>query len=395
MTAGADLAPAAVRHALMRAWHQHPTSAALDAQLAAARARLTAAGQPIYNPEAEFAVEDEGTDRTSTGGLKLTFDWHDKRGAREDAAHARLAQAEAQARLTRRDFVRQWVAGWADVQTVRQRVATGERRLQFVTRFAEIARKQFAAQDISGLERDLAQLALDEALVQQSTLVADLAEAEARFRALGGVPDQLAAIALPTDSLPEPGAPAGDIAGLPELQVALAAAAAAEREVTVAQRNRAADPTLGVRVGRIDYGALNDTVAGVSVSIPLFVRNSYRAEVAAAHADATAASADAARMRLQLESDRRRSIDSYAASHAAWTRWVGSGATDMERRTTLLERLLREGELSPSDYLLQLRQTLDTQLAGVELEARVWRTFTDYLATTGQLECWTGLEATR
>jgi len=43
---------------------------------------------------------------------------------------------------------------------------------------------------------------------------------------------------------------------------------------------------------------------------------------------------------------------------------------------------------------VQLRQTLDTQLAGAELEARVWRAYTDYLAATGQLERWAGLDGT-
>jgi len=37
---------------------------------------------------------------------------------------------------------------------------------------------------------------------------------------------------------------------------------------------------------------------------------------------------------------------------------------------------------------------LDTALAGAELEARVWRSFVEYLAATGQLERWSGLEGT-
>ena len=89
-----------------------------------------------------------------------------------------------------------------------------------------------------------------------------------------------------------------------------------------------------------------------------------------------------------------RAIDTYAATQSSWTRWQASRGTDVERRTTLLERLWREGELSTSDYLQQLKQTLDTQLAGAELEARLWRSYADYLAATGQLERWAGLEGT-
>lgn len=386
-------APAAIQQALADAWRRHPAYEATQARLYAAQARVGAAGQPLYNPEAEFAVDDEGPDRTATGGLSLTLDWHGKRAARRDAAAARLTEAEAQARLTRRDFAQRFLTAWADLQAARARTATGDRRLALVARFAEIANRQFQAQDVSGLERDLAQLALNEAQAGQSTLIAEQADAEARLRALGGDPAAVEA-ALPTDRLPTPPNELAPMDGLPELQVAQATAAAAEQEVTVARRNRMADPTIGVRAGRISINGMSDQVAGITVGIPLFVRNSYRAEVQAAQADAAAAQAEATRVRVELEADRRRVRDSYAAARDAWSRWSASRGTDVERRTTLLERLLQQGELSPSDYLVQLRQTLDTQLAGAELEARTWRTYTDYLAATGQLECWAGLEAT-
>ena len=124
------------------------------------------------------------------------------------------------------------------------------------------------------------------------------------------------------------------------------------------------------------------------------MRNSYRADVVAAQADADMAQADLQRVQLELETDRRRATNSYAAAVSAWKRWKGSRGTDVERRANLLEKLWREGELSTADYLLQLKQTLDTQLAGAELEARLWRHYADYLAATGQLERWAGLEGT-
>ncbi|TBR14328.1 MAG: TolC family protein [Lysobacter sp.] len=388
------LAPLPLREALRAAWARHPAAMSVSAQKVAARARLDAAGRPLYNPGVEVAVDKQGPDTSVTGGLSLTLDWHDKRGARRDAAAARLTQVEATARRIQRDFVRQWFASWADLQTARQRVATGERRLALVTRFVEVARRQFVAQDISGLERDFAQLALDEARAEQSRLLAEVAEAEARFRSVGGDPTTVSIASLPTNQLPRQTVQLGDVELLPDLQVAKAAALAAERDVTVAERNRRGDPTVAVRAGRIDLDGLQDNVLGASVSIPLFVRNTYRAEVTAAQADAQAAGADAARIRLELEAERMRAVSTYAATRDTWARWEASRGTDVDRRTNLLERLLREGELSPSDYLVQLRQTLDTQLAGAELEARVWRAWTDYLAATGQLERWAGLEAT-
>ena len=385
-------APAALRDALQDAWQQHPSYRATQAQLAAARARLDAAGQPLYNPEFELVADDEGPDRTATAGLNLTLDVNGKRRVRRDAAAARVDQSLAEARLRRRDFARQWFTGWAELQTAQKRVETGERRLALLNRFASLADKQFAAGDISGLERDLAWLARDEAQAEQSQLVGERADAEARFRAVGGAPDRASALTLPTNALPSSIVSPPGIKQLPDLQAAQTAAVAAERDVAVARRNRVPDPTVGVRGGSVDYGGLRDNVFGVSVSIPLLIRNSYRAEVVAAQADADVAIAEADRVRVELDADQRRAIESYAASKAAWSQWQASRGTDIQRRTEVLERLWRQGELSTADYLQQLKQTLDTALAGAELEARVWRTYTNYLAATGQLERWSGLE---
>lgn len=389
-------APKTIREALQAAWQKHPSYRVTEAQLAAARARLDAADQPLYNPEIALSADDGGEDRTATAGVNLTLDLSGKRRARRDAAVARVDQATAEAKLRRRDFAKQWFSGWAELQTAQQRVRTGERRVALVTRFAELAQKQFAADDISGLERDLALLARDEAQAEQAQLLADQADAEARFRMVGGASEWSIGTALPTDLLPAPATTPATIESLPDWQVAQAAATAAEREVLVARRNRIADPTIGAYGGRkrYDLGGPTDNVIGVTVSVPLFVRNSYRAEVVAAQADAEVAQADLQRVQLELEADRRRTIDSYAAAFAAWKRWKSSRGTDADRRANLLEKLWREGEISTADYLLQLKQTLDTQLAGAELEARLWRSYADYLAATGQLERWAGMEGT-
>lgn len=389
-----SFAPPPLRQALASAWQKHPTATLTEATLAAARARADAADQPLYNPEIELDADREGVDRITTAKLSLTLDMSGKRRVRGAAATARVDQVTAEAQVRRRDFAKQWLAGWAELRTAQQRVSTGERRLALVTRFAGLAEKQFAADDISGLERDLALLARDEAEAEQSLLVADQAEAESHFRVVGGMPEAVAGVQLPSDSLPAPGEIHRGVDASPDWQVAQAAVLVAERDIAVARRNRVADPTLGLRGGRVDYGDVKDDIVGVSITIPMFVRNSYSAEVVAAQADADVAAADLARVRMELENEQRRAIDSYTAAQSAWTRWSRSRGTDIDRRAALLEKMWREGELSTADYLMQLNQTLDTALAGAELEARLWRGFTDYLASTGQLERWSGLDGT-
>lgn len=386
------LAPIELRQALLAAWENHPAAEASRAALAAARARTDAAGQPIYNPEVVVNAEDAGSDRTTTAGLAMSFDVGGKRRARRDAASARLEVAEAQARLDRIEFAAAWLSGWTELQNARQRVNQGEQRLVVVSRFADLAGRQFAVGDISSVERDLATLALNEALAEQSAVEAELAAAEEAFAIVGGNPAALVMDAAWSSELPAnlPVAPDG-WRSLPEWQMAQAAALAAERDVTVARRDRIADPTVELTGGRIDLGPASDNIVGVEVTLPLFVRNSYRAEVVAAQGDADAALAQAERVRMELQARVARAAAAYGTVQRAWDRWKKSEQGVLDSRTDLLERLWRAGEISTADYLQQLDQSLNTALAGAELEGRLWRASIDYLAATGQLERWLGL----
>lgn len=388
-------APEPLRMAVASAWQQHPALRATDARRAVAQARLEAARQPLYNPSLDLGYDREGADRTNTFGLSMPLDLNGKRQVRVDAASSRAAQSDAEAHVSRRNFVRDWLAGWAEWQAASARVGVGERRLQLLGRFQDLARTQFAAGDISGLERGLAQLSRAEAQAEQAGLIAERARAEAALRALGSEPAIVAAIPPESMALPAAVDITARVDDLPDVQAGYAAADAAAREVEVARRNRLGDPVVGLSSGRLRLpGGASDSVVGVTLSIPLNVRNPYRAEVVAAQAEAEAARADADQLRLVFASNQARAVESYAAAQSAWRTWQENRGTDVGRRESLLERSWREGELSTTEYLLQLNQTLDTQQAGAVLQAQAWKAYVDYLDAAGQLERWVGLEGT-
>ena len=383
-------APEPLRTAVISAWTQHPALRAADARRAAASARLDAARQPLHNPSLDLAYDREGTDRTNSFGLSMPLDINGKRRARADAATSRVMQSNAEAHVSRRNFVRSWLETWAEWQTADARVRVGERRLQLLGRFQDLAKTQFAAGDISGLERDLAQLSRAEAQAEQARLLAERAQAEAGLRALGSNPETVASLDVGEMALPVAKLTDADVDRLPDVQAAYAAA----RDIEVAKRNRLGDPVVGFNTGRLRLpGGVSDTVLGVSVSIPLNIRNGYRAEVRAAQAEADVARAEADQLRLVFASNQTRAVDSYRAAKSAWDVWQDSRGTDVERRASLLERSWREGELSTTDYLLQLSQTLDTQQAGAALQAQVWKAYVEYLDAADQLERWVGLES--
>lgn len=379
--------------AVRAAWARHPAADATEHTLAAARARAQAADRPLYNPDLEVEFEDEGEDRTSTAGLAWTLDWSGKRRARAAAGLAELTLAEAEAAQRRSTFALQWLQAWAARLAAIERVRLGERRLVLVQRFADLAERQLAVGDISTLERDLALLARDEAQAEQATLLSEAAVAEESLRAVGADTPE-ARVPLPAGPPPVWSDEPGDgVAHIPEARVAAATAASASRRISIAERDRRPDPTISVRAGRVDFGPASDNVLGVALSVPLFVRNTYRAEVVAAQADAGAAEAEQRRIELELQARAERTTRTYEAVRAAWEQWSRSTGTDVDKRADLLERLWRAGEISTADYLIQLKQSLDTALAGADLQGRLWRSYIDALYATGRLDAWVGFDA--
>src|SRR3546814_18467855 len=77
--ASVPLAPEPLQAAVQAAWRDYPGSREADAELAAARARLDAAGQPLYHPELALAAADEGPDHTATAGKSFALNLSGKR----------------------------------------------------------------------------------------------------------------------------------------------------------------------------------------------------------------------------------------------------------------------------------------------------------------------------
>jgi cobalt-zinc-cadmium efflux system outer membrane protein len=55
-----------------------------------------------------------------------------------------------------------------------------------------------------------------------------------------------------------------------------------------------------------------------------------------------------------------------------------------------LWRLWEAGELSTTEFLVQLRQTLDTRESALELRETLWRAWLEWLIASGQIESWLG-----
>lgn len=379
----------ALRTALRAALQVSPELGAAQANLEAVRARTRAAGRPLYNPSLVLETETADVDR-HTIGIALPLDLSGKRRARANAASADERVAELTYRLSRRDLAARWLKAWSAVGIALRQQALGQQRLRLMQRFDELAAQRLKVGDISSPERDLAGLALAEAQAQQALLVGELATLQASLRAIGG--EQLASLpALPANLAPA----LDELTPItsderPELRQMRARQQRADAGIQVARRARMPDPELSLTGGEVRSGARSDRVIGVSVSIPLPLRNSGRDEVAAARAEALAADAGVRATEWDTEARLQESKQRYAALRDAASAFRRGRAAAFEERSALLEKLWRAGEIGTSDYLVQLKQSLDTALSGMELERRTWQAWFDYLTAAGRLEDWLG-----
>jgi len=58
------------------------------------------------------------------------------------------------------------------------------------------------------------------------------------------------------------------------------------------------------------------------------------------------------------------------------------------RELELIKRLWRAGDMSTAEYLVQLKQAIDTQAAGIELRGRSWKSGFNWLYETAQITAW-------
>lgn len=367
-----DKATPAVVDAIRRVWLHNPAVQAAEAKLAATGALADAAGKPLYNPELELTAENADVNTRSVA-VSQPLDWSGKRRARAGAAAAEIRAIEAERDQVRQRIALQWLSGFATYRVTSAQVHLGAQRVGLLEQFTALAQRRLTAGDIPQLERDLAELALQEARAQQAGLIADQARARQSVVAV----DADSATALPDlpGTLPDmANLPLDEAAlgALPMLHHAQAEEEVAQAKVAVTERDRRPDPTISLSGGRVTNGPFSDKVVGINVRIPLFVRNSYSAEVSAARSSADAAAATYIEQRQRAIAEAEQAGASYNALRNAWQSWRESDVASITDRAALLQRLWEAGELSTADYLVQLKQSIDTELTTTGLRARVW-----------------------
>ncbi len=372
---------------------KHPRLKASQAEIKATQARMRAASRPLYNPEIELDSERVGFNQynvdTITVGINQTIDWHDKRSARKN-----IATVEQQLTRYEQDAVRQDVtsgifSALADYQIQREVIQSHNKRLSLVQQVLDQATLLYQAGDISKL--DLEQIRLSEAQTQltlnqaktilatySQTLSASAGEVRKVWPALPYAPPHLGMKKTNYEQI---------LTNLPMLKAQAIQVSQARSIMRLRVREQKSDPTIGLRAGG-EYGDNSDTIIGFTLSIPLNIRNTYRAEVDEARANIKRAESMLENTKQQLRSQLQSAAQSYQLTYSSWKSWQNVASNSLKQQSQLLMRLWKAGELSTSDYLLQLKQIKAAELNHIELKGNVWKAWFNWLATSNQFKKW-------
>ncbi len=370
-------------------WESSPAIAASKARIISAEAGKRAASKWQYNPEIEFGMEDvDGEDKTKTFGISQTIDWSGKARSSGKAASFELQAVRADHEQLRQNTALNVLSTLADYHAAINIYNLATERTNLMERFATLAQKSFKAGDIDRSEYNLAQLALSEAMIVQADTENALSESKQSLNSYIGftLGSDFALPKLPKilPDLPNDFDNEQILIGLPYLQAIRSRENAAKTLISEAQKNRLPDPTISL-VGGKDTGS---DMVGFSVSIPLNIFNSYGAELDQAKADALMQAKEGQNSFHIAKSRLQAAHKSYQLSKKAWANWQANGAQTLSKQTDILDRKFKVGDLSATDYLVQVEQALDTQVAAKELHAKVWKSWFAWLGASGTINQW-------
>jgi cobalt-zinc-cadmium efflux system outer membrane protein len=304
-------APLTLDAALVRNLEHHPRLRALETE----RDRLAGERDQARlwlpdNPElaGDWTRRDGPDDTTTDWELSLAqrFEVGGQRGHRLAGVQARIAALDGSLAALRVELAADLRGAWIDLTIAAAREQVAADVVGLNDRLVTIARTRFAAGDVSEVDVALAELARADALRQR------LEEARHRSAARRAVARALGVERLPAMDLAPVTTPPRPRA-LPDLRpevqdhpqlVALAAAQQASRaDLALARAGRIPDVTIAAHMGEEDS---SDTLAGVTLSLPLPLMHRRQMAIGAARAATShlAAEIEATRTDLLQEVER-------------------------------------------------------------------------------------------
>lgn len=371
-------------------WHINPAIQSARSEVNKASAVYAQRRRPIYNPSVDVDVQHirkDPQENTYTAGISQTIDLFHKGKAQASVGEQEYAEAKANLSAQKLSLAAETLIDLAKFRTAQEVVILAKRRTQLLRRFKQQTAHKFKSGDVAQDALDQAALAYAEAISQQVDEEMILIKAKQRLIAISQVSNKYWP-RLP-HQLPKP-LRASYLAQhewlkrLPVMQVYDAQVTHAQAQIRVAQTETRPDPTFSFRGGTEDQ----ELLLGGGISMPLFVRNDYHDLVTAAIQQSTATQQTRMNIYQQAAAALQGNLVQYRTLYHATRQWKQASRHGLDGGMQLLNRLWAAGELSTTDYLVQLKQRVDSQIAGAKLKGEAWQAWFSLMKHSGQLNRW-------
>lgn len=361
-----------------------PVIQAVENELLAARFGKKAADQSVYNPELDF--DAERTDiNTFSIGLSQSIDLGDRRSALGNIANAEIKLKQAELDQSRLLLIEETLSALADLRTATQMQNLAQQRVELMQKLVADTEARQRAGDVGSQDVALAQVASGEAKMQLTNRRLRVSEHETRLQAVTGDLDNR----WPELSHVPPVVGSSidvekHLNSLPSVLLSRAKLSAAKSYIDLSKAQRKPDPSIGFRAGMEN----DQSLLGISFSMPLTIRNSYRAELDVASQESLVVEQ---RLLHQFRQARITMIGAhqrYILVRNAWQAWEQNGLSNLDQQLSLVKSIWKNGAMSTGDYLVQAKQNVDAQEAAVELYGKVWQAWITWLSASAQLEHW-------
>ena len=379
-----EKAPVALTSTIREALNNHPRLMAARAQLDAAKKQLTASSQALYNPELELDTERTAAN-TSTLQISQTIDMGDQRGALTRIGQAELEKARAEYRLAGLELQHDLLSVLIEAHTRKELLQLSSQTLALMKEFVRISELRYKAGDLNRSELNLARLAYTAAVLEYARARASASAAAEKYRALfQRTPAVLAALPEKLPQVYQPQNLDNFLLTLPSVRIQKANIAIARSRVLLRKSEKTVNPTIALRGGKDG----SDSLVGLTLSVPLNVRNTYRAEVEVAKKNKYAAEQAAQQAFRDYRARVIASTQQFSYLSEAWKNWRNTGQVSIKGQLDAIKRLWRAGDMSTAEYLVQLKQTMETQASGLELRSELWQSALEWLLVTSNLDKW-------
>ncbi len=362
----------------------HPSVILALSHVQSAKLNINVSSKPLYNPELGLNFESSASNTISVA-YSQTLDWG-------NAQHqlAKRASLKKQAILldwqtTRYEIANQLMQTLLSYQIAKQLSALLKEEQVLFKQSYQVAKKRFNAGDLAKVEVDFAGLSLSQANFRVANAIARLNEHKLRLFKLSGnnVGFNLALPQLKNKSKAELNNPLL-IAQLPQIKAASKRVEVAQANINVQKVSNQANPTVGIKLGK----EADDTLIGLSVSMALNIRNDYSENVSLASSKVSAAKNAYQVLFLQQSTQLELAAITYTLHKQTWQTWQLTGADTLNQQIKLLETLWTSGELKTTDYLIQLKQTLQTKADALEQKGKMLTSWLNWLNASGETANW-------